>query len=267
MLTYGTDPEFFIYRDGELLTADKVFPGKYEPHEFDNGHKVFFDGVQGEFNVKPATSAAELHANIIAVIEATKANFDLDEIRFTPTVEVDLEEIKDADPECNRFGCDIDYNAYTMRPNESDIDAKEHPYRYAGGHFHIGGLPKEIMSSPEKVIMYVKMLDVFIGVPSILHDNSEETKIRRSYQYGKAGSFRMQEYGIEYRPLSNYWVGNEDRTAELIDGAEKALKAVMSAQAGKIIETFGEDEIQTIINNVDVAKAAAFMEIINEEFI
>ena len=263
MLTFGTDPEFFVFKEDSLISADQLFPGKHNPHKFEDGQKVFFDGVQDELNVNPATTAAELHANIIAAIQATKDTFEVEDIRFVPTVEVDLEALKDADPECNRFGCDVDYNAYTAAPNENDIDAKEHPYRYAGGHFHIGGLPDEIMNSSANILKFVKMLDVFIGINSVIRDSSEETKIRRSYQYGKAGSFRVQEYGIEYRPLSNYWVGNEKYTEELTLGAEKALDAVMSGLADKILETFEEDEIQTIINTVDPDRAKKFMEEVN----
>jgi len=263
MLTFGTDPEFFVFKNDNLISADQLFPGKHKPHDFGNGQKVFFDGVQGELNVNPATTAAELHANIIAAIQATKDTFEVEDIRFVPTVEVDLEALKDADPECNRFGCDVDFDAYTKKANESDIDATQHPYRYAGGHFHIGGLPDSIMNSSDNIVKFVKMLDVFIGVNSVIRDSSEETKIRRSYQYGKAGSFRVQEYGIEYRPLSNYWVGNEEYTAELVEGAKRALDAVMSGLADKILETFEEDEIRTIINTVNPDRAKRFMEEVN----
>ena len=265
MLTYGTDPEFFAFRDKKLVTADKLFPGKYEPYKFDDGQAVFFDGVQGEFNVNPASTAAQLHANIIAAVNSIKENFDVDEIKFVSTVEVDLEAIKDADPECNRFGCDTDYNAYTMSENENEIDASEHPYRYAGGHFHIGNLPEDIMGDPDKIIALIKMCDVFMGIPSVIRDHSEETKIRRSYQYGKAGSFRVQPHGIEYRPLSNYWVTSKECTEELVRGAEQAVKMVTEDKASTIIGMFGEDEIQHIINKIDVDRANAFIQELRDE--
>jgi hypothetical protein len=264
MLTYGTDPEFFCFKEDQLITADKLFPGKHNPCKLDDNQSVFFDGVQGELNINPATSAAELTSNILAAIEATKNKFDVEEMAFIPTVEVNLKELEDADPECNRFGCDPDYDAYTASMNESDIDAAKHPYRYAGGHFHVGGLPEEIVNSSRNILTFVKMMDVYVGIPSVLHDHSEETVIRRSYKYGKAGSFRVQEHGIEYRALSNYWVGNRELTEEIVDGVNKAVQATLDGTAEKILDAFGEDEIQDIINTVNVDKAIAFIGAINE---
>ena len=259
-LTFGSDPEFFAFDDDTLISADKLFPSKYNPHKFEDGQAVFFDGVQGEFNVNPATDAATLHANILAAIENTKRNFGVKDIKFVSTVEVDLEELKDADRECNRFGCDPDYNVYTLSEQHNEIDAKKHPYRYAGGHLHIGNLPDEIMNDVEKKLLFIKALDIFVGIPSVIEDHSEETRIRRSYHYGKAGSFRIQRYGIEYRVLSNYWVGNKKHTETVIAGVHKAVEATLDGTAEKIIELFGEEEIQDIINSVNVEKARAFME-------
>lgn len=258
-LTFGADPEFFAFDDEELISADKLFPNKWEPHKFDDGQAVFFDGVQGEFNVNPATSAAELHANIMSAINQTKKDFKVKELKMVSTVEVDLEALKDADKECNRFGCQPDYNVYTMGEQHNEIDATKHKYRYAGGHLHIGNLPKEINDELSDTVRFIKALDVYVGVPSIIADHSKETIIRRSYHYGKAGSFRFQAYGIEYRVLSNYWVGNEKHTKAVIDGVHKAVDATIDGTIDKILKTFGEDEIQTIINTVNVDRARAFL--------
>ena len=50
-------------------------------------------------------------------------------------------------------------------------------------------------------------VDAYVGIPSILYDTDTE---RRSL-YGKAGCFRLQPYGFEYRTLSSYWIGSKSR--------------------------------------------------------
>jgi len=46
------------------------------------------------------------------------------------------------------------------------------------------------------------MMDLYLGVPSVLMDKGE----LRKQLYGKAGAYRMKPYGVEYRTLSNFWI-------------------------------------------------------------
>src|SRR5690606_24428610 len=104
------------------------------------------------------------------------------------------------------FGCQPDYNAYTMqtnlRPNTSD-----ETLRSAGGHIHIGykDAPEydpEYYIPDEERANIVRALDLFIGVPSILLEPDN----KRKELYGKAGAFRPKPYGLEYRTISNYYM-------------------------------------------------------------
>ena len=47
-------------------------------------------------------------------------------------------------------------------------------------------------------------MDYTLGLDSLLLDSDT----RRRSMYGRAGSFRFKEYGIEYRTLSNFWIKN-----------------------------------------------------------
>lgn len=68
-------------------------------------------------------------------------------------------------------------------------------------HIHIGYDDP----APEKSIKLVKYLDLCLGIPSVLYDHDT---FRRSL-YGQAGSFRLPEYGLEYRTLSSYMLNDE----------------------------------------------------------
>jgi hypothetical protein len=50
----------------------------------------------------------------------------------------------------------------------------------------------------------IRLLDFFVGIPTVLLDNPEQQRQRRK-QYGMAGSYRTPDHGFEYRTLSNFW--------------------------------------------------------------
>src|SRR5207245_8046602 len=104
-----------------------------------------------------------------------------------------------APPDVLAFGCDPSRNAYTVLPSSPTISAAEHPFRYAGGHLHLGynqpsaakvaehgrccGVRRlEFLTLPEDVALYVKMVDLFVGVPlSFLLDSPEQYQRRQYY--------------------------------------------------------------------------------------
>ena len=70
-------------------------------------------------------------------------------------------------------------------------------------------------------IAMLRYIDAYVGLPSILYDTDNE---RRSL-YGKAGCFRLQKYGFEYRTLSSFWIENESRLRFIWRQVEYALWA------------------------------------------
>ena len=96
--------------------------------------------------------------------------------------------------------CDPDYNAYTEEVNPKPEGASTN-LRSAGFHVHVG-YPNQ---NYETSVNIVKWMDVFLGVPSLLLDPDTE----RRKLYGKAGCFRLQPWGVEYRVLSSYMMHNE----------------------------------------------------------
>lgn len=95
--------------------------------------------------------------------------------------------------------CDSDYNAYTEDVNPKPEGGKTN-IRSAGFHIHIGYANNNIDTS----LKLVKYLDFYLGVPSVLKDKDKK---RRSL-YGKAGCFRLTNYGVEYRVLSSTLMKN-----------------------------------------------------------
>jgi hypothetical protein len=64
------------------------------------------------------------------------------------------------------------------------------------------GNRSKIIRKPE---ILIPLMDLIVGIPSVLIDRDKNAKERRKL-YGRAGDFRYQPHGIEYRTLSNFWI-------------------------------------------------------------
>ena len=114
-------------------------------------------------------------------------------------------------------------------------------------HIHVGYDRNNIDTS----IAMLAYIDAFVGIPSILYDTDTE---RRSL-YGKAGCFRLQPYGFEYRTLSSYWIANPSRLQFIYKQVMYALEAY---ERGWGLPS--PDEVRHTINNNDVENAKQLIE-------
>jgi hypothetical protein len=201
--TFGADPEFFIQRDGRPVSAHGLIPGdKKNPYKVGWG-AVQVDGMALEFNIDPAKGEAGFVRNLKAVMDTILKMVPDYQMYDQPVADFGFDYIQAQPQEAKELGCEPDFNAYTMdvnpRPNA------EAPFRTASGHIHIGwtnGVDPHDAGHFEACATLAKMLDVYLGVPSLLWDEDD----RRRELYGKAGSFRPKSYGMEYRTMSNRWL-------------------------------------------------------------
>jgi len=199
----GADPEFFIERNGTPVSAFGMVPGdKKNPLPVDKG-AVQVDGMALEFNISPASTFEEFDNNLDTVLAALLEMVPGYKMYEHPVAHFGKDYI-DAQPEAAKIlGCEPDFNAYTKEPNPTpNVDT---PFRTASGHIHIGWTKDVDPYDPghfEACCTLTKMLDLTLGVPSLIWDRDTE----RRKLYGKAGCFRPKSYGMEYRVLSNTWL-------------------------------------------------------------
>lgn len=222
--TLGGDPEFFVAdKKNIILASDKFFPGKDNPLKVPSfasepkpgENKIFFDGIQGEIAIAHNRCREYIAGNIARCMKVVMKQIGQNNhIVLQPAARVTKTVINSADPEARIFGCMPDFNAYTLTTNTEEMDATTHPFRYAGGHIHMGISSPYLKKSnsefkmartEEGHIKIIKTLDMFLGILSVLLDNGKGAKQRRT-KYGKAGCFRPTPYGIEYRTLSCWWL-------------------------------------------------------------
>lgn len=249
-VTIGCDPEFFIKdSNGKFISSIGKIPGTKEaPFYMPSGAGLQHDNVAIEFSSPVAKDGEDLVNKIRSAISEIKQHLPSGTtISVAPSASFDDSEL--TTPESKEFGCDPDYNAWTLEENTAPVC--ENPnFRSCGGHFHVGhveGDGNAFLLDPYGKVDMIKAMDCVHGIISILLDNSSQASDRRLL-YGRAGCHRPTEYGIEYRVMSNFWM-KSPRLVLLMDSlANDAIAIIKKAELPLIIDEIGEERIQTIIN-------------------
>lgn len=254
--TIGADIEMMLARYNRLISAVPVLgkAGKELPH----GH-IFFDNVLAEFTVTPADNKDDFVKNIVGNMGAAKKIFELQgiEVKMDASNLYPSDELQTA--EAQQFGCSPDFDAYDLVQNEVAEEAHETNFRTAGGHIHFAheyfGECEDDDDNAMRVVEMIKMMDLYLGVPSIIRDRTNASVSRRAL-YGKAGAHRwIPRYpGGEYRTLSNFWTKNAEGVQWAYEQTEKALSLVTDGETVVSLQ-YDEEEIRCLINDADVNAA------------
>lgn len=216
LLSVGSDIEVFLKdKRGHPVPVCGLLGGtKESPKEvpLGPGFCVQEDNVMAEFNIPPAQCADDFALYLLKMKKFLadyfkSANLELD---VSPSQVFHPQQL--LSPQARKFGCEPDYNVWTLTENEIDT---ENPLlrrlRTAGGHIHVSFDVDERVPELAETFVVVKALDLYLGVPSVFADTDQ----RRRQFYGRPGAFRVKQYskntaGIEYRTLSNFWFDEED---------------------------------------------------------
>ena len=254
ILTVGHDAELFLYdeNDNAIPSIGLVGGSKECPRVVNkNGGAVQEDNVMAELNIKPCTTSALFVSRTNEVMDALRTIIEPQSLHYKI---LDFQKFEPRFLKCKQarqFGCDPDRNVYTM--TENVVDAKllqKNHVRTAGGHIHIG--MTEIDTLPMAQSSLVKGCDVFIGLPLTILERESQ---RKAF-YGRAGSYREKEYGIEYRTPSNIWLSN-DLIIEWVFRQVRILSREMLISLSnnqipsyeRMILDWGENSFQEVINN------------------
>ena len=230
MFKVGGDPEFFLFDGDTPVSAHDILPGtKEQPHGLASGASVQVDGMAGEINIKPASSADEFAQNIEEVLAEVRQMVPKRfEIRFRPSVEF-LSNILDTVPDSHKeLGCSPDFNAYTGLMNESPmLELKKVPnLRSAGGHISVGwgeNFDKKDASHVFDCESFIKHIDPVYRGFSTIWDSDQ----RRASLYGRPGAYRATAFGVEYRTPSNAWVAHPKMYPFIFALAENTMLHMM----------------------------------------
>lgn len=201
--SFGSDPEFILIdKKGKFKSAIEIIKApKKQKLKIGKNH-FFYDNVLAECTVEPAKNSEEAIENARESIETYSKL--VRPLKLTTVASAEFESDQLVHQAARESGCDRESCAYKLKeisPKKVQKFFKEGNLRTAGGHVHIG---TNMGKSHEKCIMFVRMLDLFLGATSLLIDKSKGSAQRREL-YGKPGRYRQPKHGVEYRTLGNFW--------------------------------------------------------------
>ena len=208
--TIGSDMEVFAQdRDGHhVALCGKIGGTKQEPLQIKSlptGFMLQEDNVALEFNIPVCVSRNSFVSSFKAMNLHIAKELSLLGLMVSKEASVSFDKKELTHPNALVFGCEPDYSAWSQRENRKP-QAKDENLRTCGGHIHVG--------TDVNMIQGVKNMDLLLGIPSVILDDSPSSIARREL-YGKAGAMRPKPYGFEYRTLSNFWMFS-DRLVEWI---------------------------------------------------
>lgn len=249
----GTDPEFFIQKDGRVISAIGVVGGsKKRPIELSNICSVHEDNVAMELNVCPAESEDELLGNVTLAIKESLAHAG-EGVSIHDKSLHRFDEASLDNPKARRSGCSGERDAVTGLKIPSPRLNRTND-RCVGGHIHVS--IDDDMKNRKGYLRVVSMMDLFLGVPSVVLDEDRE----RRRLYGKSSSFRPKPYGLEYRVLSNFWLLKEEYIRWVFRNTEIAVESAkkMDVDMGlihlskSVIDTYNEHDARVLIEQYNI---------------
>lgn len=208
-ITYGTDPEGFFQRDGQIIGSDRVLPVEGLVNNSYQKPFVVLDGVQFELNPAPASTVQGLATNLSSAFYLLRQHLVGQPgvtLNWSNIVEVSRKELDNLSQKARELGCQPSMNIYGEQPLRCNI--KTYRKRSSGGHAHVGLLGTNIFSGGRDARQrLVPLCDIFVGQWCVLLDRDPGAAERRE-NYGRAGEFRLPSHGLEYRTLDNFWIRN-----------------------------------------------------------
>lgn len=240
------------------------------PFQIKKDKKVLLSGDTFQWSedgaaIEMQTSPADTHDTFIAIVrnginELRKymENWDLN-VAVTPLAHFDPKNYWEGRGpefrECVIFGCDpdmfpeiyFDLGLEYLKETQQ-IDVSEHNFRYGGGHFHLQA-PKDRPGIFGPIWEFCAILfDFVVGLGNTAFKRDEETLIKeiaRLEHYGKPGRIRLQEYdlenkifGIEYRVMSNNWIGSGNNVIKLLNSMDLCAEIVEKDLVEKFFKQF-----------------------------
>lgn len=261
-LTAGADPELVIV-NGDLKpqSAIRVLKNSKDTPIKIGDIGLYADNALAEVSMGCALLESRGQFTDMVTNAMLSANRHLNTIGYslnaTSAVEFTKKELNDE--KAWEVGCKPSWSAYTEETNPKL--QFESGLRTGSFHVHIGrrdwkNPSDDRLMSRESKFNAIRLLDMYLGVSSIVFDKDPTSPLRRSL-YGKAGEFRSTDYGVEYRVLGNYALRSRRAVlmVELI--ISHAMDHLANGMEKTALAQINGKEVQRIINQNDVKAAAS----------
>lgn len=245
-LTFGADPELFVFSKDRLLPAIEFLPRKSDTE------LCYWDGFQAEFVYsKPHDSVEdfvyETRAKLETMLRMAQQVTKDAKLTIQNTIDIPKPLLQSSPFESVMFGCMPSENVYGLE-GEKTGNPYDFEFRTAAGHLHFG-----TWGSRPRHVPLIKRLDSILGVWSVGAAASIDVAKRRRI-YGLPGEYRLPRYkngyGIEYRVLSNFWLCHPQVTRLTLQLAKRVIETAKNAMWRAT-----DDEVIHAIRECDVELA------------
>jgi hypothetical protein len=252
-VNFGCDPELFFKQNGKIIGSEKVL-SKNGLEQLSN---VVEDGIQVEIHPSSTSCREILAGNIRDIFYNIRRKIkDTDiELDFNSFVNIDIEEMESLSEKSKQFGCATSKNIYDKNAKIEVSDPSKYYFRSAGGHIHLGVDSGRVSVVHDNIVDIVKLLDIIVGNTCVLLDR-EKGNIERRKNYGRAGEFRIKNYGLEYRTLSNFWLRHCTLMSLVFGLSRYAVSIWRSNQAKDFLKSVNYEDVRKAIdtNNITLAR-------------
>jgi hypothetical protein len=248
--TIGTDPECFIFEGEIMMPAFNLLPNsKDNPQSLPGNRAVLADNAMLEFCTAPVSTKKDWLKEVeIATRLASSVLLPNQVIKFVEQAQLSAFDL--SNPQALEFGCSPDLCVYNDK-HESYNSLFETAVRTCGGHLHIGYDKDGKVHDRE---LLVQLLDIVALLPRVAAGTTES--VRYKY-YGQPGMYRAKSYGIEYRSLSNFWLGSKGLVSWAYEAVEKAFELLNRGMAATLVAEV-TPTLRKIVADWDVATANEF---------
>lgn len=276
-LIFGSDPELMLVdKDNCYRSAIPIVKaGKERKADLGHGNKLFYDNVLAELNIHPYADPESVVASFQAAFKSAARYVS----PFTLVVQSSqtYPEQECLHPDAKVFGCDPEFCAYTMNQLEPPTCEEGNTFRSAGGHIHLGFSEEEYPLRAAKgkdgsterkewgKVWTIRMMDLFVGIPSLFLDQDPTSAKRRSL-YGGAGTHRPKDYGVEYRAMGNFWIASPELVTLMYRLSEFVVQFVAEERYEKLWSNkndciaYDVSKLMECINKGNMSLAKNFME-------
>ena len=265
----SSDPEFFIRnkKTGAIVSSIPIVKNtKEKPADLGGGVLCYVDNVAVECSLPVVNS----RAGFIDLIQSTinKINgFIGENYEAVPLAAYSFPDEELTHPGANEIGCSPFFIGRTLEQAMPPELPKG--YRSAGFHLHIGRedfktCEDDWAIDPMSKVNIGNAMDVYVGIPSVIFDNSEESRSRKKIYTQSCSAHRPTKYGVEYRPLSSGVMRNPELVGLVYD---LSMLAINKSQE---TEDFGvsDEEAFQCIDGHDVNLSKQIMaRVLSEEMI
>ena len=224
--TLGSDPEMMIVdTQGNYKSAIGIVQAHSELRIKKKGHEFYYDNVLAECAIKPSSSAEEAVHNFRECLGIYKDMVAPYILLPQASQNYPQEELQHED--ARKVNCAPEFCPYDMRQTDGPVnEIKSGTLRTCGGHVHLG---HEDLNE-EKGFLSMFIMDLLLGVPALWLDQDPTSATRRR-MYGAPGRYRVKDYGMEYRAISNFWLSSPALVEFVFNLSKFATEFVVNGDA------------------------------------